>query len=394
MERITQAIVLAAGEGQRLKPLTVFMPKVMLPIADKPILQYVVEALAENGIRRIVMVVGYRREQVQDHFGSGQEFGVDIEYVIQNQQIGTAHALKQAESAADDTFLLVSGDNMISADTIAPLVNTTSPTVLIKAHGDISRYGVVIVHNGLLREIVEKPPEKLSGLINTGTYVFNREIFDFIEDEVRLNVVIQKMIDKGREIATLETEGFWQDVVYPWDIITLNGSCLSQISPSLGGTIEEGSRINGLVSIGDGTIIRSNCYIVGPAIIGEDCEIGPNVCIFPSTSIRNGVTIAPFTVISNSCIGNNISIGAGSSINDSIIYWGTLIGSHFAARSSEGTVKIDNEYHQVKMGTIIGSYCEFGDSVTVEPGTIIGNHCLIKPMKLIGENIPDNGLVV
>ena len=394
MERITQAIILAAGEGQRLKPLTVFMPKVMLPIADKPILQYVVEALAENGIRRIIMVVGYRKEQVQDYFGSGQEYGVEIEYVVQHQQIGTAHALKQAEALADDVFLLVSGDNMIDADTITPLINAASHTVLIKAQDDVSRYGVAIVNNGLLTETVEKPSEKLSGLVNIGTYVFKKEIFDFMDDEVRLTSVIQKMIDAGREVAALETEGFWQDVVYPWDILKLNGSCLSRISPSLGGTIEEGSQINGTVSIGDGTVIRSNCYIVGPVIIGEDCEIGPAVCIFPSTSIGNGVTIAPFTVLSNSCLGNNISIGPGSSIHNSIMAWGTLIGSHFAARSSECFVKTDNEYHQVAMGTIIGSYCEFGDNVIAEPGTIIGNHCRVKPMKLIGENIPDNGLVV
>ncbi len=394
MERITQAIILAAGEGQRLSPFTALMPKVMLSIADKPILQYLVEALAENGIRHIVMVVGYKKEQVQDYFGSGQEYGVEIEYVIQHQQIGTAHALKQAESVANDLFLVVSGDNMIDSDTITPLVSATSHTVLIKAQENVSTYGMAIVQNGLLKEIIEKPAGKLSGLVNIGTYAFKKEIFDFIEDEVKLTSVIQKMIREGREIATLQTEGFWQDAVYPWDILKLNGSCLSKISPSLGGTLEEGTRINGAVSIGDGSIIRSNCYIVGPVIIGEDCEIGPNVCIFPSTSIGNGATIAPFTLVSNSCIGNNVSIGSSSSIHNSVIAWGTRLGSHFAARSNECTVKIDNEYHQVEMGTIVGSYCEFGDNVIAEPGTIIGNHCRIKPMKLIGENIPDNGLVV
>jgi len=393
MERITQAIVLAAGEGQRLKPFTALIPKVMLPIADKPILQYVVEALAQNGIRRIVMVVGYRKEHVQNYFGSGQDFGVEIEYVFQHQQIGTAHALRQAVYLADEKFLVVSGDNMIDSDTIAPLVNADSHTILIRSQEDVSRYGVVVVNNGLVQDIIEKPSEKVSNLINTGTYVFNKEIFDFMDDEVRLTSVIQKMIGEGHEIAALQTEGFWQDAVYPWDILKLNDTCLSNISPGMGGTIEEGARIKGTVSIGDGTIIRSNCYIVGPVIIGEDCEIGPDVCIFPSSSIGNNVVLSPFSMIRNSAIENSVSIGPGSTIQDSIIASGTIIGSHFAARSSKATIMIEDEYHQIEMGAIIGNYTEFEDYAVVEPGVIIGNNCRIKSMKVLNENIPDGGLV-
>ncbi len=94
MERVKQAVILAAGEGQRLKPFTALKPKVMLPIANKPILQYVIESLAKNGVFQLVIVVGYRKEQVQDYFGSGEKFGVDITYVVQEQQLGTGHALK------------------------------------------------------------------------------------------------------------------------------------------------------------------------------------------------------------------------------------------------------------------------------------------------------------
>ncbi len=162
----------------------------------------------------------------------------------------------------------------------------------------------------------------------------------------------------------------------------------------MGGNIEEGAVVKGLVSIGDGTIIRSNCYIVGPAVIGDDCEIGPSVCIFPSTSVGNGAVISPFSIVRNTIIGNNVLIGPGSSIQDSIIAPGTIIRSHFAARSGEAAMMIEGEYHQVKMGAIIGSYSEIGDSTIIQPGAIIGNHCRIKAMKVISENIPDGGLVV
>src|SRR4030042_1554644 len=108
-----QVIILAPGEGQRLRPFTVTRPKAMLSIADKPILQYVVEALAQNGIRKIVFVVGYRKEQVYDYMGSGERFGVDITYVTQESQLGTAHALSQTRSVAEDEFLVLHGDNLI-----------------------------------------------------------------------------------------------------------------------------------------------------------------------------------------------------------------------------------------------------------------------------------------
>lgn len=392
--RISQAIILAAGEGQRLKPFTKLIPKVMLPIAHKPILQYVIEALAQNGIRRIVIVVGYRKENVQDYFGSGKDFGVEIEYVRQPQQLGTAHALKQARDLADDRFLLVSGDNMIAADTIAPLVNATSNTMLIRTHDDISRYGAVIVQDGLVKEVIEKPEEKVSSLINTGTYVLDRTVFDFIGDEVRLTSVIEAMIAHGHEFVAQQTESVWLDAAYPWDILVLNDLTLSKISPSIGGAIEDGATLKGAISVGDGTIIRANCYIVGPVTIGSDCEIGPGACIFPATSIGNSVSISPFSVIRNSSIGNNVTIRSGASIQDSIIAPGTVIGSHFAARSGEATIEVENQYHQVKMGAIIGNYCDLGDNTIVEPGTIIGNNCRIKSLKVISENIPDGGLVV
>jgi glucose-1-phosphate thymidylyltransferase len=402
MERITQAIILAAGEGQRLKPFTGLMPKVMLPIAGNPILQYVIEALAQNGIRRIVMVVGYRKEQVQDYFSSGQRFGVEIDYVFQPQQLGTAHALRQARDLADDRFLVLAGDNIIDPHTIAPLVNAAENTMLIKAQGEISKYGVVLVHDGLsrtgfrglIREVIEKPVEQISNLINTGIYAFNREIFDFLDDEVKLTSVIQRMIAEGRDVFALETAGPWLDAVYPWDILKLNDLLLSGISPSLGGTVEDGATIKGLVSIGDGTVIRSNCYIAGPALIGNDCEIGPNTCIFPSTSIGNNVVISPFSIVRNSTIWKNVAVGPFSSLQDSVIAPGTSTGSHFTARSGKATMMIEGEYHQVKMGAIVGNYSEFADNVIIAPAVIIGNHCRINPMKVISENIPDGGLVV
>ena len=280
-----QAVILAAGEGQRLRPFTVNKPKTMLSIADKPILQYVVESLAQNGIRNIIVVVGYRREQIFDYIGDGEQLGVNIDYIPQERQLGTAHALMQVKEAVEDEFLVLPGDNLIDADTITQFITMKPNAMLVKKVEDTTRYGVVNIEGGLVRNIIEKPREAENDIINTGIYAFTGEIFSFIGNELDIPDVINNMISQDYIINAVETDGTWLDIVYPWDILELNDAVLRKIPASLGGTIEEGATVKGLVSIGKDTLIRSNSYIVGPAVIGTNCDIGPNVCILPATSI-------------------------------------------------------------------------------------------------------------
>ena len=148
-----QAVILAAGEGQRLRPFTVTRPKTMLSIAGKPVLQYVIESLALNGIRNIIIVVGYRREQVFDYFGNGEQFGVEITYVTQERQLGTAHALMQAKETVLDEFIVLPGDNLIQADTISRFVTMSPSAVLVKRVGNTARYGVITAEKEVLRHI-------------------------------------------------------------------------------------------------------------------------------------------------------------------------------------------------------------------------------------------------
>src|SRR3990172_6825587 len=287
-----QAVILAAGEGQRLRPFTVTKPKTMISIAGKPILQYVVEALAKNGIRNIVIVAGYRRDQVFNYMGSGEKFGVKIVYITQEKQLGTAHALMQAREAVEDEFLVLPGDNLIEANTIARFVDVKPQALLVKKVENTARYGVVTTDGNIVLGIEEKPKETTCDIINTGIYAFNKEIFNFIDNQLGLPDVLNNMIDQGCQVNARETKGTWLDVVYPWDILSLNNAVLRQIPPSLGGTIEAGAVVKGIVSIGKDTIIRSNCYIFGPVVIGEGCDIGPNTCIMPATSIGNNVVIS------------------------------------------------------------------------------------------------------
>jgi len=303
-----QAVILAAGEGQRLRPFTVTKPKGMLSIADKPILQYVVQSLAQNGIRQIVIVVGYRREQIFDYMGDGEQFGVDIVYITQENQLGTAHALAQAKAVVEDEFLILPGDNLIDAGTIAQFVTTKPNAVLVKEVDNPTRYGVATTEEGVVKGIAEKPKEAQSNIVNTGIYAFSREIFDFIDTELDIPDVLNKMIAQGHIIGARETDGTWLDVVYPWDILNLNDAILRQIPADLGGTIEAGALLKGPVLVGKDTVIRANSYIVGPVVIGKNCDIGPNVCFLPSTSIGDNVIVSSFSQIENSVIGDDVML--------------------------------------------------------------------------------------
>ena len=338
-----QAIILAAGEGQRLRPFTVTRPKAMLHIADKPILQYVVEALAQNGIRNIVFVVGYHKEQVYDCMGAGERFGVDITYVTQEAQLGTAHALAQTRAVAEDEFLVLPGDNLIEADTIADFITMKPEAVLVKRVDNPTRYGVVNVDRGEVKDIVEKPRKAGSNIVNTGIYAFTKEIFNFTESVLDIPDALNNMIAEGHTINALETDGTWLDVVYPWDILSLNDAVLRHIEASLGGTIETGVSLKGQVAVGEDTVIRFGSYISGPVVIGRGCDIGPNVCIMAGTSIGDNVVISPFTEIKNSVIGNDVSIGPGCIIGDSVIDRGCVIKGRFTACSGQSEVKVNGE---------------------------------------------------
>ena len=366
----------------------------MIPIANKPMLQYVIEALALGGIHNIVIVVGYHKEQVLDFFSSGKQFNVEIQYVTQTQQLGTAHALKQVQDLAHDKFLVMSGDNILGYDVIASLIYAPSNTIVAKKQENVSKYGVIIARGGVINQIVEKPKEAISQLVNTGIYLFNQEVFKFMDHETEVPSVLQNMITGGCEIRVQETKSTWLDAVYPWDILKLNDIAASRVTHNIGGTIEDGVTIKPPVSIGKNTIIRGNSYIVGPAIIGENCQIGPSVCILPATTIGDNVCVFPFTEIKNCVIGNSVEIGSSSFVHDSIIDRHCVLGGHFIAHSRKSEIKVEDEYHQVEMGAIIGEHSTIEDNVIVQPGISIGTHTQIRALKVIDRNIPDGSLVI
>lgn len=389
------AIILAAGEGLRLRPLTISKPKVLLPVANKPILQYVVEALVENKIKDIIMVVGYKKESVMNYFEDGKKFNARIRYVNQDRQIGTAHALLQAKKYARGYGLVLAGDNIIDAKNIALLANKKENLMLIAECALPSKYGVVLLENGKLTDIVEKPEHAKSNLVCTGTYLFSDEIFRIIEKTKSTDIgsAVRHLIER-KDISYVRARAMWADAVYPWDLLKLNAHALTALKSKLNGKIEKNVSLIGNVSVGKDTVIRANSYIVGPVVIGEQCEIGPNVCIFPSTSIGNNVTIQPFSLIKNTIVMSDVRIGASAGISNSIISEGASIGQNFITESDRCYVELSDGFHDVSnFGTIVGEDTVIGSSVIVDSGKIIGAKCKIASRKRILSNIQDSSTV-
>ncbi len=397
-----KAIVLAAGEGTRLRPFTLSQPKVMISIANKPILEYVIESLSRCNISDITLVVGYKKEKVMNYFESGKKFGVNISYVEQPQQLGTAHAIKLAENSISDNFLVLNGDNLIGAQTIRDAMDNMSGdvTLLLTIKENVKGYGVVTTEGNKVTQIIEKPGTDVSHFINTGVYIFSPVVFDEIpytkislRGEYEITDTIQRMIDKKYEVKGVHTTSTWIDASYPWDLLNANAAVLGKLGNEKPlkqkGIIEHGALLKGNVIVGENSIIRAGSYLVGPLVIGKDVEIGPNVTILPCTSIGNGVTISSFTEVRNSIIMSDVRIGTNAFISNSIIGKNTILGSHFITEQDNLTsVNLDGEFqHVMNIGAIIGENCRFGHNVLVESGKIIGIHCSVESGVVIRKNI-------
>jgi len=394
-----KAVILAAGEGMRLRPLTVSEPKVMIPVANRPILEYVVDALVRNDVSDIVMVVGYRKERIMSHFEDGRKFGAKIEYVVQEKQLGNGHALACARDRLSGEFMVLPGDNIVDKQAVGDLLHAGScPSALVVESENPSKYGVVTLERGAIKAVYEKPQETISNIILTGMYCLGDSIFQFIDEcisagEYGLSNAVQASLG-SQPLKPVFSDGLWIDAVYPWDLLELNAAALEHLGAGTAGKIEPQVMLSGPVGIGEETVIRAGTTIYGPVLIGDGCEIGPNVTIFPSTSLGNSVTVEPYTMIKNSILMSNCSIGPHSYLSHCVLGYGVKSQSHMMGAGSEAYVNIADEFFKVPhIGSILGEDSTFGTGVGIEPGTIIGAGCKISSGAKITRNLPNRSLV-
>jgi bifunctional UDP-N-acetylglucosamine pyrophosphorylase/glucosamine-1-phosphate N-acetyltransferase len=378
-----QSIILAAGEGSRMRPLTANTPKVMLPVAGKPLLEEIILRAIDAGSDRFVIVVGYQADRVRSHFGDGSRLGVRIEYAVQERQLGTGHALMAAESIASDHFLVLNGDVLPDTDSLRAMSREDAAVSAIRVD-DPTRYGVFLEENGIFKSVVEKSPEPPSNLANAGIYVLNRSVFDALRAMPLSERGEYELTDALNSLAARETIKIvnlksWLEIGRPWDILAANEAMLAALEPRILGDVEPGATLKGSVSVGENSQIMAGAYIEGPVIIGENCKIGPNCYIRPSTCIGDDVRVGNAVEIKNSAIFSGTKIGHLSYVGDSVIGQNCNFGAGTICsnlRHDKALIKSFIKGKRVdsgrrKLGAIMGDNVMTGIHTSIYTGTVI-----------------------
>lgn len=397
-----ECVVLAAGEGKRMRPLTAKRPKVMLPLANLPMMEHLVLATRDTGIKDFIFVVGYGEREIRKHFGDGSGFGINVTYAPQRHQQGTADAVRSVRDLVTGPFLLMNGDMIVKSADIAKFCKSKIPCMGISTTDHPGDYGVVLVEGNRITSLEEKSKQPKSNLINAGAYLFSPEIFDRVDEvvpstrgELELTDALAGLIEK-KELGAYRFS-FWMDVGHPWDMLDANATLLNQIPGGIAGTVEEGVTLHGSVVLGEGSVIRGGTYIEGPCIIGKNCRIGPHAYIRGSTSIGDDCHIGHCTEIKNSIIMSGTKIPHFNYIGDSIIGSNCNFGAGTKGanlRHDHANVRVcGKDTRKKKFGAIIGDNVQFGINCSINVGAVIGSNAQFAPNSFIEGCIGENAII-
>jgi bifunctional UDP-N-acetylglucosamine pyrophosphorylase/glucosamine-1-phosphate N-acetyltransferase len=397
-----ECVVLAAGEGKRMRPLTAKRPKVMLPLANRPMMEHLVLAARDAGIKDFVFVVGYGEREIRAHFGDGSRFGITVTYAAQRHQQGTADAVSSARDLITGPFLVMNGDMIVKSTDIAEFCTCSLPCMAVSTTEHPEDYGVVQVREDKVVSLEEKSRHPESTLINAGMYLFAPDIFDLVDKvrpssrgELELTDALAGLI-ADRMLGAYRLHN-WTDVGYPWDMLDANVTLLEESPAGISGSIEEGTTIHGTVIVGEGSIIRAGTYIEGPCIIGKNCRIGPHAYIRGSTSIGDDCHIGHCTEIKNSIIMSGTKIPHFNYIGDSVIGSNCNFGAGTKGanlRHDHANIRISGkDTRKKKFGAIIGDNVRFGINCSINVGAVVGSNAQFAPNSFIEGCIGENAII-
>ena len=327
--RDMKAVVLCAGAGTRLRPLTFSRPKHLLPVAGRPLLGIALDTIIAAGIKQIALVVGHQAEAVQGFVGDGSAWGAEVSYITQEQPLGLGHAVNCArEYVGDCPFVVFLGDNLLEAgigDFVASFrADEPEAALMVRPVDDPRQYGVAEIRaDGNVERVVEKPAEPKTNLAIVGVYAFNSSIFEAIDNiqpsargEYEITDAIQWLVDSGRPVSTTVLEGFWEDTGAPDALLRANRLYLDRQQHRIEGTINGVSEANGMLQIGTGTRVY-DCRIIGPCFIGDNCVlhdavIGPHVSLGDGCQVRNSAI--EDAIIQDSCRIEDLPAGLKRSV--------------------------------------------------------------------------------
>ena len=408
MEKKLDFVILAAGRGERLWPITNHIPKTMVRILKKPLLEWIVERVYAKA-NKIVLIVGFKREAVVDYFSKGP-YADKIVFALQEEQKGTAHALLQAEKHVGGNFVVVNGDNFFDPaafDGVLARVEDGKWFLVGKNVEDKSAFGELIEENGFLKKIVEKPGVQEPGVANTNFAFLPKEFFSLLHEvktsergELEFTDALTAFAEKN-EILVVPFEGYWNDVGYFWNYLDASEfACNNLLEDKRLGSIEPGVVVTGKLHLGKGSVIRSPARVEGPVFIGENTIVGPGSflrngavveddCHVGSSEVKNSIVMrhsnAPhFNYVGDSVVCEDVNLGAGA-ITANLRFDNKIVFSKVKGKTVSSGKR--------KLGCVIGSGTKIGINVSITCGMIVGSDCKIYPRVFVKENVPDGSIV-
>ncbi len=323
-----KGLVLSGGAGTRLRPITHTSAKQLVPVANKPVLFYGLEAMRAAGIDDVGIVVGETRAEIEAAVGDGSRFGLRVTYLPQEAPLGLAHAVLIAEEfLGDSPFVMYLGDNLLK-EGIAPFVrdferSEPDALILLQRVNDPSEYGIAELQDGRVVQLVEKPSEPRSDLALVGVYLFTPAVFESVKaitpsarGELEITDAIQHMIDRGLRVEPHTVTGWWKDTGKLEDMLEANRLILSTIESDLRGEVVE-STLEGPVQVGEGSLIE-RCTVRGPVVIGAGCRLS-DTFVGPYTAISDGVVVEHAEIEHSIILENSRISRLGARMADSLI---------------------------------------------------------------------------
>lgn len=377
-KKTRRGIILAAGEANRLRPLTARRPKGMLLVGGRPILQYQIQALQEVGVERATIVVGPHAETIQSFFQDGKDFGLQIEYAQQTEPTGTADAVRTALPDPDDSpVIILMGDNWLTKNTLKPLADH-EPDAILTAQSPVKPgYGVPTLKGGSLTKIETAKDDQPKGRVSTGILHASPDLLRALADDDApdLHAFLNGHLAKNGPMPAVDTDGPWHDVTTPWDLLRLNERILDDLEPNAERP-PDGPTLEGAIHIGKDTAIAPTATILGPTTIGDGCTIGEYTVIGPYASLRSNTTVEAHCEVRRSILNNNVLVASRSLVRGSILDDGVRVDAGFAVHD-------ETTPHGV-VGCVIGADCHLGPDARLASGTLVEPETMTGPAERIG----------
>ncbi|XHH10136.1 MAG: bifunctional sugar-1-phosphate nucleotidylyltransferase/acetyltransferase [Candidatus Bathyarchaeia archaeon] len=413
-----KAVLLAAGEGQRLQPVTSTRPKHLIKLAGKPILQYCLDAVKTAGITDVVIVTHYMSDKIKTYFSDGSSQGLSITYVEQKEILGTGNAAAVAEPYVDGEFVLIYGDLLFAQDAVKQAVDlyhsAGADAVLAVVPVDKPEsYGIIEFAEGKkLKRIVEKPEASKapSNLANAGVYVLSSDVFEklrhvkkSVRGEWELTDALTMLAAEGKTVLIAElAKDAWFDVGRPWDLLDANVWALKHMEPQVLGKIEQGAHLIGPVYVAESARVRSGAYIEGPVFIDEEADVGPNCFIRSGTSLGKKTRVGNAVEIKNSLVMDGTHIGHLSYVGDSVIGENCNFGAGTITanlRFDGGKIKMTIKDKSVdtgrrKLGIVLGDNVKTGIKASFMPGVKVGANTWVGANFMVTRDLPSDSIVL